>query len=165
MDKELDDLLVKKFPNLYRDRYGDMRSTCMMWGFTCGNGWFLIIYNLSEKLEKIIMSLPIEQRVGVKASQCKEKYGRLRFYMSMSYTEIDKAISEAEKLSAIVCEDCGAPGKMRKKSGWYYTSCDLHAKETTIPCQHCGVIHHDECANLNFGDNESTEDIIGENNE
>ena len=57
MDQELDRKLVEDFPLLYRNRYGDMRTTCMVWGFP-GRGWFDIIYELSEKLENKIRKLP-----------------------------------------------------------------------------------------------------------
>ena len=50
MNKWYDKYLVKKYEPLYRDRYGDMRSTAMCWGFECGDGWFDIINNLSHFL-------------------------------------------------------------------------------------------------------------------
>jgi hypothetical protein len=43
MKKELDEFLVKKYPKIFRDRYGDIRKTCMAWGFEIGDGWFNII--------------------------------------------------------------------------------------------------------------------------
>ena len=43
MKKELDELLCKRYPKIFRDRHGDMRMTAMCWGFDCGNGWFNII--------------------------------------------------------------------------------------------------------------------------
>jgi hypothetical protein len=38
MDKELDEKLCKDFPKIFRDRYADMRTTCMCWGFP-NSGW------------------------------------------------------------------------------------------------------------------------------
>ena len=58
MDKEKDEFLVKNFPRLYADRHGDLKSTCMVWGFWVGNGWFEIIKKMSEKLEKLINASP-----------------------------------------------------------------------------------------------------------
>lgn len=43
MRKELDEQLCAKYPEIFRDRRGDMRKTCMVWGFDCGDGWFNII--------------------------------------------------------------------------------------------------------------------------
>ncbi len=130
MDQELDDLLCKKFPNLYRDRDASMRETCMCWGFDVGNGWFQLIYDLSEKLETLILQIPEEDRKYCCASQVKEKYATLRFYMTTYTDEIDKLIEEAEHKSAKICEVCGAPGKIRVTGyNWLYTSCEEHKRK------------------------------------
>ena len=50
MRKELDEELCKKYPKIFRDRHGDMRSTAMCWGFDCGDGW----YNLIDKMCSVI---------------------------------------------------------------------------------------------------------------
>jgi len=71
MKPELDEALVRDFPGLYARRGTDMRETAMCWGFECGDGWEPLIRRLSEKLEPI----------GAVASQVKEKYGGLRFYI------------------------------------------------------------------------------------
>ena len=55
--------------------------------------------------------------------QIKEKFGTLRFYGSLDDT-LDKMIEEAEKLSAITCEACGAPGRVRH-TGWWLCLCDV----------------------------------------
>lgn len=57
MTDRLDEKMVRAFPLLYRDRYGDMRSTCMVWGFPFNEknpGWFDLIWDLSSKLEPLI---------------------------------------------------------------------------------------------------------------
>lgn len=51
MTKELDEKLVKKYPKIFADRYGDMRSTAMCWGFECGDGWYNIIDSLCSNLQ------------------------------------------------------------------------------------------------------------------
>jgi len=76
MKEELEKLLVKTYPSLYRDYGGDMRRTCMHWGFACGDGWFDIINNLSRE----ITVLAITNNIDVIADQVKEKFGGLRFY-------------------------------------------------------------------------------------
>lgn len=43
MKQELDELLCKKYPKIFKDRYGDMQTTAMVWGFEHGSGWFNII--------------------------------------------------------------------------------------------------------------------------
>lgn len=69
MKQELDERLVKSFPLLYSDREGDMRSTLMCWGFTCGDGWFQIIWDLSEKIEAIIEQY-VKDNPDLECSHC-----------------------------------------------------------------------------------------------
>jgi len=130
MDKELDDRLVEEFPNLYRNRYGDPMYTCMVWGFP-GNGWFQLIYDLSAKLEKLILQIPEPERELYCAAQCKEKFGGLRFYMDGATDEMQALIREAENLSWHICEECGAKGE-RRGGGWIKVLCDEHAKPKPV---------------------------------
>lgn len=57
------------------------------------------------------------------ASQVKEKYGTLRFYMTCETEEMSVLIGVAERKSAVTCETCGKPGK-RNSYGWITTLCD-----------------------------------------
>jgi hypothetical protein len=124
MTPELDEKLCKEFPNLYADRHASMMSTAMCWGFECCDGWFQLLYDLSQKLEELILKMPEDERSAIRASQVKEKYGTLRFYMTLETDEMYKAIQEAEKLSARTCEECGEPGKTYVFNSWYYTRCE-----------------------------------------
>lgn len=105
------DELKKECPNLYRESVY----------FECGPGWFDLIRGLSLSLEVIIKNHPNGE--GMYASQVKEKYGMLRFYMSCETDEITKLIEKAENLSYITCEVCGKPGTHRAKS-WSEVRCD-----------------------------------------
>ena len=58
-----------------------------------------------------------------RASQVKEKFGGLRFYMTHGTDEIFKLVNEAEALSYKTCEECGKPGEGRS-DGWVHTLCD-----------------------------------------
>ena len=125
MKKELDAALVRDFPKLYRDRNAPMTRTCMCWGFP-GNGWEPLIREASEKIEAEINRLAAE---GVPddelphATQVKEKFGDLRFYMSDETEAISEAIRIAEQKSAVTCECCGKPGKLNS-GGWITCLCD-----------------------------------------
>jgi hypothetical protein len=116
MKKELDEALCRDFPNLYRDRNGNMQDTCMCWGFP-GDGWEPLIRALSEKLEPL----------GVVATQVKEKFGTLRYYADVpetcDYNATYMLIDESERASASICEQCGQPGTLRK-GNWWRTACD-----------------------------------------
>lgn len=63
------------------------------------------------------------RRHAIIVLQVKEKYGGLRFYIGAAPMWIHEFIHEMEELSYLICEECGAPGKLRT-SGWYRTLCD-----------------------------------------
>jgi hypothetical protein len=114
MNKENSQYLVTNFPTLYQDYGGDMKITCMAWGFECGDGWFELLKELSEK---------IESHEAV-AAQVKEKFGGLRFYLRGGATdEVWSHVEAAEEKSYETCEVCGQPGSLRGK-GWVQTLCD-----------------------------------------
>lgn len=60
---------------------------------------------------------------GFSVLQVKEKFGTLRFYTNGSTKTIDRCIRLAENLSAITCEECGAPGNIGASGYWYSTRC------------------------------------------
>lgn len=147
---DLQKKLFEDFPLLYGDKDKSMRYTAMCWGIDTGPGWYELIYNLSAKLEKLIEKYIDENPdlpctwCGVKeskhknchnpedgkhepsypkASQVKEKYGELRFYMTSATDEMYELIDEAEEKSRYICETCGAPGSTRG-TGWLTTLCD-----------------------------------------
>jgi len=122
MNTKLTEMLNQTFPNLYRGPRG--RGM----GFECGDGWFDLIAELSTKLEAEIMKQTEEDRQYVMASQVKEKFGTLRFYMSQETDEMSKLINEAEDKSAETCEQCGNKGELRQ-DGWWSTLCDTHHQE------------------------------------
>jgi len=124
MDEKLDKKLVTECPRLFKDRYAPMNVTAMCWGFDCGDGWFKLIYEASKKIEAIIEKLPEEKKQFYYATQVKEKYGTLRFYMSGETEEIEKIINKAEAKSAKTCEICGKKGKSREYGTWLSTLCD-----------------------------------------
>jgi hypothetical protein len=134
---EHDTQLCTEFPVLYRDRHRSMRESCMCWGFSCSNGWFQIIYDLSKKIaghstctcpdwmegpHQRNEHCPMNGPPPV-ASQVKEKFGTLRFYVDYADEEINEWIDEAEKLSAVTCEMCGGAGHLQEGS-WLRTLCD-----------------------------------------
>ncbi len=54
MKQALDEDLCKKYPKIFRDRYADMRTTAMCWGFECGEGWYNIIDKLCANIQSHI---------------------------------------------------------------------------------------------------------------
>jgi len=51
MTEELDRKLCEKYPEIFKDRNGDMRTTAMCWGFECGDGWYPLIDSLCSSLQ------------------------------------------------------------------------------------------------------------------
>ena len=117
MKKELDEKLCKKYPTVFKNRFGDMRQTCMCWGFSCGDGWYDIIERVAAYLEPL----------GIVASQVKEKFGSLRFYIEScpedKWDGVYKVIDKAEEDSAVTCELCGKPGKINEEGTWLSCRC------------------------------------------
>ena len=128
MRKELDEALCKKYPEIFKDRHGDMRTTAMIWGFQCDDGWYNIIDAVCAQIENRERNNNSVEWLSVFATQVKEKYGTLRFYYVGGDDFIDGVVAMAEAMSAVTCEVCGAPGRLRE-GGWLKTLCDEHAKE------------------------------------
>lgn len=61
------------------------------------------------------------------ATQVKEKFGGLRFYVNGAIDKHWNYIEFAESMSYRTCEVCGTPGK-RYTDGWHQTFCDIHAE-------------------------------------
>lgn len=116
MTPELQSQFERAFPKLYRQG-----------AYLPGDGWFKILWDLSAKLEHMIEAYETEnpsEDVGpICASQVKEKFGGLRFYLTHGTEEMFNAIEEAEHLSYRTCEQCGMPGEARE-GGWILTLCD-----------------------------------------
>jgi hypothetical protein len=128
MRPELDAKLCEVAPNLYRNRYADPRTTAMCWGFDCGDGWFDLLLEASIKLEALIVALPEADREYCCASQVKEKFGTLRFYMHGFPPGADEIIDEAERRSARECEECGKRGRTIWINSWASTMCLTHLR-------------------------------------
>jgi hypothetical protein len=62
-----------------------------------------------------------------RTTDTKEKFGSARWYAEGEIPEaVHDVIDAVEHLSAYVCEDCGAPGRLRQ-GGWVRTLCERHA--------------------------------------
>lgn len=127
MKRELDEKLCKIAPHLFADRLGNMQQTAMCWGFECGDGWYKILEEAARKIEPLIVAaIAADPKAGeygfFRASQIKEKYGTLRFYLSGGTDEMYKITHKAMKQSGKICEVCGKAGMLRGR-GWLFTRC------------------------------------------
>lgn len=184
MSPELDELLVVKYPKIFRNRFAPMSETCMCWGFSHGDGWYNLIDNLCANIQHHIdwsrkqraMALRFNRALSrstknnveplirffangkkpsewavkqaheifediepqcrivpeacrqVVADQVKEKFGTLRFYYHGGDDVVDGMVRMAESMSAVMCEECGAPGETGG-TGWITTRCEKHRKD------------------------------------
>lgn len=86
---------------------------------------------IERRMDEILTESPRkvpEEVKEVKVAQIKEKFGTLRFYVDGGDQYVYGAISLAEQLSGILCEECGKPGE-RRSGGWIRTLCDEHEQE------------------------------------
>ena len=112
MNKKNTQRLLEAFPGLYADHDKPMTQTAMCWGFECRDGWFDLIWQLSEKIEAQARKEGLEPGSALwpRAVQVKEKFGGLRFYIDNGSEAIQDLIEAAETESLCTCEDCGLPG-------------------------------------------------------
>ena len=130
MRKELDEKLVEKYPKIFADRHGDKMKTAMCWGFACGDGWYWLFDKLCSQLQ---WNIDKNGQPQVVASQVKEKFGTLNFYVQSATPEQHAQISFAESLSADICESCGTTENMGRTSGWLRNICEDCSKDQKNP--------------------------------
>jgi len=125
MREELEKKLFDEFPLLYN------RSESTSFGFECGDGWYEIIRELSKKLYPLVEvshTIPNELDMYPTASQVKEKFGELRFYMNSATDDMYDLINHYEDVSGKVCEVCGSPGGIDYSEKWLSARCFEHRK-------------------------------------
>lgn len=120
MNSTLTKMLYDKYPKLFIQKDNDMRTTCMCWGFECGDGWFWLIDQLCGSIQSYIDCNNKEQ---VEVTQVKEKFGTLSFYIDGADDWVYGMIAFAESMSASICEVCGSTDGVTQTDGWIKTLC------------------------------------------
>lgn len=128
MNPKLDNYLVVKYPKIFADRYADMQTTAMCWGFEHGDGWFWLIDQLCDSIQSYIDSnnkfRDEDKKISqVVATQIKEKYGTLCFYFQGGDELIHGMVWLAENQSVNICEFCGSTENVGTTQGWISTIC------------------------------------------
>jgi hypothetical protein len=105
--------LFERYPRLYQGRSLGIEKNLMSRGFCCGDGWLELIDRLSARIEAECRRLRddegwLEPDLPM-ATQVKEKFGTLRFRMTLSRItpKIKALIEEARGESEMICEVCG----------------------------------------------------------
>ena len=127
MKVELENKLFKKYPKIFRQKSLSMNETCMCWGISTGDGWYWLIDNLCDTIQRYIDANKQEQ---VEAIQVKEKYGGLRFYLNQESDMIHGMVWIAESMSYTICEDCGSTDGVTQTEGWISILCKKCIKKT-----------------------------------
>jgi len=83
-------------------------------------GWYGLIKSCIEEM--------IAAGWNKQVCQIKEKFAGLRFYTGGCTDEQHKIINKYEKLSEKTCENCGKPGEIILKSGWFRCECETCKK-------------------------------------
>ena len=127
--------LFKAFPLFYQKG--------LTYGFECNDGWFELIWEMSEKFENLISEYKKQNpdKPTPYCFQVKEKFGQLRMYPStadqnFSDLHFDQMISlerEALEKSSYICEICGEKGVTRTDLSWIKTLCNKHYQERKEP--------------------------------
>ena len=117
MNEKLQNKLFKKFPKLFERRKLDITESCMFWGIDCGDGWYDLIYLMSEEL------IHHGHRVGFdfQLEQVKEKFGVLTCYLHrVDSPDIEKYLTAYQVIQACAgrslttCEETGGIGRLHK---------------------------------------------------
>jgi hypothetical protein len=86
----------------------------MAMGFDCDDGWFDLIWSLSQAIEEAARRDGHEpqSKDWPEAVQVKQKVGTLRFNLAKSTNTFAALVDSAMKASEEICEVCGKPGAM-----------------------------------------------------
>lgn len=119
MSPDIEEYLKEKYPKCF----GQLPY------FECGDGWKHIIESVAKVIEEEIEKCQDESIASMlSASQVKEKFGTLRFYVWGATDKVLGAILVAEIMSENICEVCGNQGDIRDLP-WITTLCEEHFKE------------------------------------
>ncbi len=132
MTPENTEKLYQAFPRLYRGQNKSLQESSMRWGFQCDNGWFDLIWNLSQAIEELARQEGLEPQSDdwPEATQVKEKLGTLRFHLKNHNDSIHALIDQAREDSEKICEVCGAPSQQVDNAWhWVKSLCSKHAEE------------------------------------
>ena len=95
-------------------------------GFACDDGWFELIDTLCASLQ---FETDHNDAPQIVASQVKEKFGELRFYVAGTPLCSERQlgmIALATAMSRRICEGCGFPGMVYQTPHGMKACCPVH---------------------------------------
>lgn len=144
MQKDLDEKLCAKYPEIFRDRHKPMTETAMCWGFACGDGWYPLIDTLCGLLMSEVRTLRREvehTRAMLAKPERNEWEQRIYTPERLAESEQKLAVAEAElPIAAQVKEKFGGlrfyVDRGNAKHHAYITFAEVMSE--TI-CEECGA--------------------------
>tara|TARA_Y100000310_G_scaffold234485_1_gene237473 strand:+ start:5057 stop:5482 length:426 start_codon:yes stop_codon:yes gene_type:complete len=131
MNKLNTEYLFNTYPKIFIGKDKSIQESLMPFGFECDDGWFDLI---NELCRLIVFEMKYNSTSNVEVTQVKEKLGGLRFYYIGGDERIDGAVAFAERMSYIICEQCGRRGNFCSFNGspygWKKTLCVECGKDT-----------------------------------
>ena len=127
MRDELENKLVKKFPELFQDRDKPPTETLICFGCECDDGWFDLIYATCSLIHDHLKYRSIES--PFRFSQIKEKFGGLRLYHYGGDEYTRGVCSMAEAMSYKICEITGERGQLCTTGHWLRTLSKTEAEK------------------------------------
>ncbi len=104
MNRKLDKQLCEKYPKIFVNRNGDMKSTLMCWGFECGDGWFNIIDVLCGQIQHKIDHENKKRADAIKFNQMLEDCSHTDYRTFNEYYSFGDDAFRLKKLQTILDE-------------------------------------------------------------
>jgi len=127
MNKELQDKLYSKYPDLFAQKDLPMTVTAMCWGIDTGDGWYDLIDKMCADITAYVAAKKAELGdifPNIEFFQVKEKFGILRVYTNYHNEEVDQIVQGAATRSRTTCSNCGSPeAKNSHIAHWIHTYC------------------------------------------
>lgn len=129
MKIELQNKLYDKYPKIFKQKDLDIQQTAMCWGIDTGNGWYWLLDQLCDSIQRYIDCNKHRDIEQVEATQVKEKFGGLCFYYQGGDDLIMGMVDFAESMSYGICESCGTTKNVRHTEGWVQSICERCEKK------------------------------------
>jgi hypothetical protein len=106
MKTELQNILFEKYPSIFAQRFLSKSKTSMCYGIACPDHWYSLIDTLCHHIQiyTINYNKHNDNSIICQATQVKQKFGGLRFYVNVKNDYIKGLINMTESVSRIIKE-------------------------------------------------------------
>lgn len=104
MSPELESLFHARYPRLFAQRHLPLEQSAMSLGCACGDGWFILLDTLFDRLQWWCDTYDAPQ---VELQQVKNKCGTLRVHLQGAGPEQRGMVEMARAMSEHICDVCG----------------------------------------------------------